>query len=308
MCYIVRMREVNLRRVDLNLLAVLEALLDERNVTRAAERLGMSQPAASRALARLRGLFGDPLLVDGRSGYLLSARAEQIRPTLARTLAGIDDMIRATPFDPAGATGSLRLMMPDLTAASLAPRLIARLGAEAPGLDLDLQPPNASLIELLESDAVDLAVGVFDDAPAGIRRRALFEDRFLTMMRTGHPAAKRRLTLSRYLEMGHIVVSVTGVGPTPIDTALARIGRRRRVPVRVPNFLAAVEIAAQSDLIMTLPQSLSRTAAGMDRLVTLPPPIALARFTMSLLWHSRRQDEPQHAWLRRMVVEAANEP
>lgn len=299
------MRDVDLRRIDLNLLVTLGALLEEKSVTRAAERLGMSQPAASRALARLRTLFSDALLVEARGGYILSARAEEIRPVLRRTLAGVGEILEARPFEPARATGHVRLLMADLEAAALAPHLLARLAAEAPMLDLDIMPPGNPLFETLEDDAVDAIVGVINEAPAGIRRRGLYADGFVTLMRAEHPAAESELTLERYLQLGHIVVSITGAGPAPVDVALARMGHRRCVKLRVPSFLSAVEIAAQSDLIMTLPSSLAQTAAGMGRFVAMPPPIDLGRFTMSLVWQARRQDEPKHRWLRRMIVDAA---
>lgn len=305
MKYIVFMREMDLRSIDLNLLVALEALLEERSVTKAAHRLGMSQPAMSRALARLRTLFADALLADGQRGYVLSARAAQLRPLLRQVLAGIGDLLEARPFDPATATGQVRLLMADLEAAALAPRLLARIAVEAPLLDLDILPPGGALLGGLEGDVADAVVGVIDEAPAGIRRRALYRDRLVTMMRSGHPAARGKLTLEKFLALDHLVVSVTGVGPAPIDALLASMARRRRVAVRVPSFLAAVEIAAQSDLVMTLPSSLARTAMGMGRFATLPPPFEAGRFTMSLAWHARRQDEPRHAWLRQAVVEAA---
>ncbi|ARQ03139.1 LysR family transcriptional regulator [Pseudorhodoplanes sinuspersici] len=299
------MREVDLRGVDLNLLVVLDALLEEKSVTRAARRLNMSQPAVSRALSRLRALFSDPLLVDSRAGYILNTRAEEIRPALRRTLAGVGDMLLATPFNPAAATGQMRLAMLDLEAASLVPLLLERFANEAPGLDLDILPPSATAIEMLENDVVDAVVGVFDDAPAGIHRRRLFDDGFVTLMRAEHPDAGKKLTLDDYLRLGHIVVSVTGIGPAPVDIALNAIGRRRRVNVRVPSFFAAVEIAARSDLVMTLPSSLAKTTAGMGRLVALAPPIDLGSFTMSLLWHARHQHDPRHIWLRSTIVAAA---
>ncbi|TIM71482.1 MAG: LysR family transcriptional regulator [Mesorhizobium sp.] len=232
MVYIVTMREVDLRRIDLNLLVALEALLDEKNVTRAASRLGMSQPAASRALGRLRALFSDALLVDGPGGYILA-------------------------------------------------------------------------VEALEQGSADAMVALVDEAPAGIRRRGLYDEKLVTLMRAEHPALARKLTLERFLELEHIVVSVTGVGPAPVDEVLARIGRTRRVKLRVPNFFAAVEIAARSDLVMTLPSSLARAAANMKRFVSLPPPLDLGSFTMSLVWHARQQDAPRHIWLRRAIVAAA---
>lgn len=307
MFYIASMHQVDLRRIDLNLLVVLDALLEEKNVTRAAQRLGMSQPAASRALGRLRGLLADALLVDGPGGYMLSARAEELRPSLRQALGDIGALLEASPFDPATATGRLRLLMTDLHAATLGPAVLARLGAEAPALDLEIGAPGPAFMEALESDAIDAAVGVFDEAPAGIRRRKLYEEGYVTLMRAGHPAANQNLSLDRYLALDHLAISVTGVGPAPVDEMLSAMNRMRRVKVRVPNFFSAVEIAARSDLIMTLPASLARAADRMGRFVTLPPPINPGPFALSLLWHARHQDAPRHLWLRRLIVSAAME-
>ncbi len=301
------MREVDLRRIDLNLLVALEALLEERSVTRAAHRLSMSQPAASRALGRLRALFSDALLVDGPGGYILSARAENVRPVLRGILAGVGDMLEANTFDPATATGRIRLLMPDLHAAVLAPSLLARLAREAPSLDLDIVAPAANVIDLLEQGSADAMVGLIDEAPAGIRRRRLYDEKLVTLLRADHPALTGKFTLERFLSLEHIAVSVTGVGPAPVDEVLARMGRKRRVKLSVPNFFAAVEIAARSNLVMTLPSSLARAAADMRRFVSLPPPLDLASFTMSLAWHARQQDAPRHIWLRRTVVAAATD-
>lgn len=307
MAYIVTMHQVDLRRIDLNLLVALEALLEEKNVTRAAQRLNMSQPAASRALGRLRALFSDALLVDGPGGYILSARAEEMRPQLATLLAGVGDMLKANAFDPATATGRIRLLMPDLQAAVLAPHLLARLTREAPLLDLHIAAPGTNGFEALEQGGADAMVALIDDAPAGIQRRRLYDEELVTLMRAQHPALGRKLTLERFLALEHIVVSVTGVGPAPVDAALARMGQTRRVKLRVPNFFAAAEIAARSDLVMTLPSSLARAAATMGRFVALPPPLDLGLFTMSLVWHARQQDAPRHIWLRRTIVAAATD-
>jgi DNA-binding transcriptional LysR family regulator len=299
------MREVDLHAIDLNLLVILEVLLEERNVTRAAHRLGMSQPATSRALARLRTLFADALLVDGPSGYLLSARAEDMRPTLRRTLAGISQMLQASPFDPATATGCIRLLMPDLQAAVLMPHLLTAIAHEAPALDLDVQTLGRHAMESLENDNADAVVGLIEQAPSGIHRRRLYEERLVTFMRAEHPAAHEELSLDRFLALDHIAVNITGVGPAPVDEALALIGRERRVKVRAPNFFAAMEIAARFDLVMTLPLSLAHVSEAMGRFVSLPPPLHLEKFPMSLAWHARHQDTPKHIWLRRKIVAAA---
>ena len=249
-------------------------------------------------------MFGDALLVEGRRGYLLSRRAEAIRPRLRGLLVDVGALLATSGFDPATAGGRLRLMMPDLLASTLAPPLLSRLATEAPGVGLDVVPPEPGLFEALETDAVDAIVGLIDEAPAGIRRRSLHRDSFLTLLRAGHPAAAA-LTLDRYLGLGHVAVSVTGVGPAPVDVALAAIGRERTVTARVPSFLGAVEIVARSDLVATLPASLARRVAAGGRLVAVPPPLDLGGFTISLVWHARHQDEPRHAWLRRTVAAAA---
>lgn len=296
------MHPVNFRGVDLNLLTVLEALLGERNVTRAAQRLGMSQPAVSRALARLRAMFDDELLVDGAGGYRLSARAEELAPVLRRTLAGIGDMLEARTFDPAKATGRLRLVTPDLYAAVVAPPLLAFIDREGPGLDIEFVAPDPTVFDRLDSDGIDAILGVADSAPPGIKRRKLFDDTYVTLLRSGHPATEGPLTLERFLELQHIAISITGAGLAPIDSLLAAMGHARRVRVRVPNFLAAVEIAARSDLVMTLPESLARTAAGMHRFVMRTPPADPGRFALSMFWHARHHGSSAHIWLRNAIV------
>lgn len=307
MVYIHIMREVDLRAADLNLLVMLDVLLEEKNVTRAAGRLGMSQPAASRALARLRALFSDALLVDGPGGYVLSARAEELRPMLRETLAGISRILQTTPFDPAIATGHVRLLMPDLQAAVLMPSLLARFADEAPALDLIVQSPGSDPMQALQDDVADAMVGFIDEAAPGIHRRRLYEDRLVTFMRADHPAAREKLTLTRFLALDHIAVSITGVGPAPVDEVLATMGRKRRVKARAPNFFAALEVVARSDLVTTLPESLMHVGASMGRFASCLPPLGLEAFPMSLAWHTRHQDAPKHLWLRGVIVAAARE-
>tara|TARA_R110002020_G_scaffold184947_2_gene382333 strand:- start:48108 stop:49019 length:912 start_codon:yes stop_codon:yes gene_type:complete len=299
------MREVDLRNTDLRLLVVLNALLEERSVTRAALRVGMSQPAASRSLARLRDLLADPLLVDSRDGYVLTTRASALLPRLRSILATIGELLEESRFDPAKATGTVRLLMLDLEAAILAPPLISRLDSQSPSLDLQIVPPGPNPLQLLEDGSVDALIGVVENAPAGIRIRTLYEDHFLTLMRADHPAGIERLTLDRYLELDHLVVSVTGTGRAWVDGILARSGRVRRIKLRTPSFFAAVEIAARSDLFMTLPSRLARTAAEMRRFVTIPPPLDLGIAVTSLAWHASHQGSPRHIWLREQIVAAA---
>ncbi|MCU0733243.1 MAG: LysR family transcriptional regulator [Hyphomonas sp.] len=300
------MRETDLRRADLNLLVILNALLEERSVTRTASRLGMSQPAVSRSLARLRLLFADALLVDGPGGYVLSARAEELRPGLRTLLASVGDLLDRNAFDPRHATGVVRLVMTDLEAAVLAPPLIAALAEQAPDVALEIILPGSRPMDALEHDTADAVVGVIDAAPAGIRKRAVYRDDFVTMMRADHPAAGQAVDLERFLELGHVVVSITGAGRAWVDLALDRMGRERKVTASVPSFLAAVEIVAKTDLVMTLPASLARIADRFH-LARQPPPLDLEPVVMSLVWHARHQEAPRHVWLRELIVSAVGQ-
>lgn len=298
------MHEKNLRGVDLNLLVVLEALLAERNVTRAAARLGLSQPATSRALGRLRALLGDRLLAEGPGGYSLTPRAAALEPVLKGALAEIAGMLDARPFDPATAKGRIRLMTPDLHTARLLSHLLVQVAEAAPGLDIEVPPLREDPLSALENDRIDAVIGVIDEARSGLQRRALFDDRYVCLLRSDHPVAGQGLTMERFLAADHIVVAISDLGPTAVDDVLARRGASRRVRVRVPSFLAAVDTVSRSDLVMTLPAMLARTVADPGRFVVLPPPLDLPGFTMSLIWHKRYQDDPSHIWLRDSIVAA----
>lgn len=303
-CYILTMHQRNLRSVDLNLLVVLDALLAARNVTRAAEALGLSQPATSRALGRLRALLGDKLLVEGAGGYSLTPRAIALEPVLKSVLAEISGMLDARPFDPATAQGRIRLMTPDLHTAGLLSPLLAQIAEAAPGLDMEIPPLQEDPLSALENDRIDAVIGVIDTEKSGIQRRALFDDRYMCLLRADHVMARRGLSMDHFLTLDHVAVAIADVGPTPVDDALAGRGLARRVRVRVPSFLAAMDMVSRSDLVMTLPETLARTADA-KRFAVLPPPLDLPGFTMSLLWHKRYQDAPSHIWLREAIVKAA---
>ena len=304
MVHMIGMHQVNLRSVDLNLLTILEVLFEERSVTRTGTRLGMSQPAVSRALARLRILFGDPLLVESSGGYVLSERALEIGPALRRSLAEIGDMLEAKDFVAGQATGRVRLATPDLYAAVIMPPLMTRIEREAPQLDLDIVAPGGTFFDRLENGEIDAVLGVIDEAPASFRRRKLFEDAYVMLLRADHPASNGHVTLDQFLTLQHIAISITGSGPSPIDRMLAASGRERRVKVRVPSFLAAVQIAARSDLVVTLPKSLARNAPDMKRFVMKKPPADPGGFTLSMVWHVRNQSSRRHVWLRNAIIDA----
>lgn len=306
MFMIFAMREVNLAGMDLNLLPVLDALLEERHVTRAARRLGLSQPAASRALGRLRGLLDDPLLVRGHAGLVLTPRAESLRAPLAQLLEQLAGLVsEPSAFDPATARGTLRIVCEDYISTVLLPRVLQALWQAAPGLDLDVESRPADLRGQLEAGAVDLAIGVFSEPAAGFQRQALFGERFACVVRRDHPQVRRRLTLARYAALPHALIGTGERGDGPVDRALAREGLKRRVALRLPHFLAAPLIVAGSDLVLTMPARLAQQMVALAPLRLLPPPVELASFRFAQLWHERRQNDTAHAWFRALVATQA---
>lgn len=312
MISMVIMRDVHARAlagVDLNLLVVLDALLAEKHVTRAAGRIGLSQSATSHALARLRDLLDDPLLVRGPQGGLVAtARAEALQPALRRALDGLRDVLRGTPsFDPGTARRSFRIGMGDYQELVLLPRLVAQLAKDAPGVDLWVVPLPADPAAALAAGELDLAIGVWSGVgwPTGIYQRALLDEDFHCVVRAGHPATKQRLTLVRFCELDHLLIAPRGTPGSRVDDVLASLGRTRRVVVRVPHFLIAPHVIASSDLVATIATRLARIYAEPLGLALLPTPFEMPGFTVSTAWHERAHADPGHKWLREQLARAA---
>jgi DNA-binding transcriptional LysR family regulator len=297
------MQQSDIASLDLNLLALLEALFAAPSITQAGDRIGLSQPASSRALARLRAMFGDPLFVRGTAGLVATPRAQALRAPLSRALADIRAIVASPGFDPTTARGFIRLVAPDGEAVALIPSLLARLASDAPGLDIDVLPRRADVLERLAADA-DVAIGVFESAPAGFRRQRLYNDTMVSVVRRGHPALKRGLTLARFVELRHALITITGEGGGAVDAALAARGLTRRIALRIPSFLAAPLVVARSDLIVTMPRSAANAIAATVPVALVPPPLPIPGFTVSQLWHERQQADARHAWLRKTIVDA----
>ncbi|MGE0788177.1 MAG: LysR family transcriptional regulator [Sandaracinaceae bacterium] len=298
------MSVVHLASIDVNLLVALDALLRERHVTRAARSIGLSQSAASHALARLRALFDDPLLVRTSSGMVPTERAEALERPLREALAGLEAVLgHETRFEPASAKLTFRIVSEDFVGAFLVPDLLASLRARAPGIDLDVvrgRPP--AVYADLEAKRIDLALGVFRDPPPSIRIQRIGEGDFVCVVRKGHPKLGKRLTLKRYTELPHALIGTGARGAAPVDVALAERGLSRRIVLRIEDFLAAPLIAAETDLILTLPRALARRFATMAPLAIYEPPLPLATFPISQVWHERRQTDPAHAWMRAEIA------
>jgi DNA-binding transcriptional LysR family regulator len=301
------MRTTRLQRVDLNLLVALAVLLEERHVSRAADRIGLSQPATSRALQRLRGTLGDELLVRTRDGYRLTPRAERIQQELALLVPRLEILFGGESFDPATSTDRFRLAGTDYAAAVFAPGLARRLHEQAPGAALHFGTWDTGAVEHVERGLVDLTFYGFPPGPS-VRSELLFEERFACLLAAGHPLAGRTsLTLDEFLSAAHVLVEVQR-GETPaIDRALTGLGRPRRVALTVPYHSTAVAAVPGTPLVATLPRRLLAAAADDPavRIVGAPPEIETMPYLM--VWHPRLDDDPAQRWLRDLVRVVAAE-
>lgn len=296
----------NLRRLDLNLLLTLDVLLAEHNVTRAAERLHYSQPSVSVHLAKLREIFGDPLLLPGPRGMRPTARAESLRKPLRQALAALEAAVApSSPFDPTQADHTWRVAATDYGESTIVLPALATLRAAAPGTRLavlDMVP--ASIARQAEQSEIDLAFHTSDGAPPGLRRRALFTERYVLVGRAGHPRLKRRPTLAQFAELEHVMVSPDGGGFIGVtDTALAAAGATRRVVLSVPHFLFVRAVLERTDLVAMLPERLVR---DMETLEVVQAPVEVPGYEMSMLWHERAHRDPAHQWLRECIAQATS--
>jgi DNA-binding transcriptional LysR family regulator len=311
----------NFRTLDLNLLRVFDEVMAERNLTRAATNLAMTQPAVSNALRRLRDALRDELLVRAGYGVQPTPRALELWPAVRAALDGLRAAIQPGDFDAAASRDSFVLATADATAALLMPPLVRRLEAEAPGLSLRVRPlltrdPRG----LLSSGELDLALGYFPAAVAAIDLAAmqeggpepiehgrLYDSEYVCVMRAGHPLASGPLDLDRYCAARHLLVSFSGRPFGFVDEALAALGRRRRVVLTVNQFFTAGQVVALTDLLTVLPRRFVPTTGIASRLTMRSLPMDLPTVHVDQLWHHRNTARASHAWLRAAVADAARE-
>jgi DNA-binding transcriptional LysR family regulator len=306
MVYIFIMRKLNVNGIDLNLLPPLAALLKHRNVTRAADAAGMSQPAMSRALARLRRLLGDELLVRGSSGYVLTPRAAALRPLLAATLDGVTALMTPAVFDPATARRTIRIAGSDSHSVGIIPAVMARLAVEAPGIDLRLEAYSRDLPARIESGAIDMAFAIASSPlPPGALSLTLADDRLALVMRRGHPAADKDWTIADYGRWQHAGVAILGDGQSDIDAQLAAAGVRRRIALVTPHFTAALAAVAATDLVTTVSERFARRFAAALGLVVKPTPLAETDLQLTVVWSHIRDADPVLGWFRRLLADVA---
>jgi DNA-binding transcriptional LysR family regulator len=303
------MGHVNVAAIDLNLLAVLDALLAERHVTRAARRLGTSQPAVSRALSRLRRIFDDELLVRSGGSMRPTAKAEALAGPLRRVLADVETLVAPDSFEPGRASGTVRLALPDIITYMLGPPLLRRLEKEAPNLDLEIVPWSAAWREQLKSGEADLTFGQTGRGDRGIFTKLLVRNEWATILRKGHPALKRPWSLETYCDLRHLMIGFTSQGGGHVDVALDALGKRRRVALRMPYVVLSPLMVADSDLVLTTARWLAEKLAEPVGLVIRKPPheLGLTPVDLPMVWHERSHRDPKQRWLRSVLVELARE-
>ncbi|MDY0006929.1 MAG: LysR substrate-binding domain-containing protein [Spongiibacteraceae bacterium] len=309
---------MNVSRVDLNLLVYLEALLRERNVSRAAEQLGITQPAMSNSLRRLRDLFNDPILIRTSGGMQPTERALALEPLVREILSAVERVVQPTDyFDAAESQRVFRIMASDYAESTLIPPLLGRLRTLAPHITLDIVTPSDVTFQDVEKGKVDMAINRFDRLPQSFHQATVWRDGFSCLMHRDNPA-QADFTLDSYLAQPHIWVSKTGVGVGTgmnpgasqklgwVDEALAEVGRKRRIRVFTRHYQVAALLARQPDLIATLPAQAARLHEDDPLLVNRKPPFPIVPIELKIAWSPLLQHNPAHQWLRNLIREIAD--
>lgn len=296
-------------RYDLNLLPVFLTLMEERSVTRAAQRLGLTQPAMSNALNRLRDLLQDQLFIRERYGMQPTPKAQELAPVIAQALAGLDGLILGQQaFEPARAELQLTIAPNSYVEYALVPAIVARLRDEAPGISLRLTPYGTDLAETgVISGSTALVMGRIVDPPDNLIVQHLFDESLACVVRADHPQVGDRLTKQQFEQLKHVNMLPPGRLRVGLFQALARQGLKREVAVSVTHFLAIPEMVAVTDYCATLPSLICRRLAADSRLKVLPAPVDLGSFPVEMAWHVRYRSDPAHRWLRGLIAEVAQQ-
>ncbi len=310
-------KTMQLDKVDLNLLRYLDSLLREQNVTHAANQLGITQPAMSNGLRRLRDLFHDPLLVRTSDGMKPTALATQLQPRVQLILQSVDEVLHlGKKFDTESSTRVFRIMASDYAEATLIPPLMDRLQADAPNVILDVMNPSDVSFHDVEKGKVDIVINRFDTLPQSFHQKSVWVDNFSCLVPKDSPTAKN-FTLEAYLEAQHVWVSKTGfgvgVGIQPeevqklgwVDSTLANLGHKRNIRLFTRNYNVAMITSKQLGLIVTLPSLATRLMEKNDDIIVLEPPFEIPPVELKMLWSPLLQHDPGHIWLRSSISECA---
>ncbi len=310
---------MKVNRIDLNLLVYLDALLRERNVTQAANQLNLSQPAMSNGLRRLRELFNDPLLVRTSEGMTPTERALELEPIVREVLGKIDHAVQPRGnFEPTEAHRVFRIMASDYAESTLLPSVLGKLRTQAPGLTLDIMTPSDVSFLDVERGKVDMVINRFDSMPQSFHQIHLWNDSFTCVLSPNNPVLKD-FTLENYLKADHVWVSKTGmgvgVGVDPddvqrlgwVDLALNKLGKKRQIRVFTRHYQAAMTLAEQNDLIVTLPTRAAQLKLENPRVVLRDPPLEIPPLELKMAWSPLLQHNPGNKWLRKLIADTARE-
>jgi DNA-binding transcriptional LysR family regulator len=308
----------NFRTIDLNLLRVFDEVMAERSLTKAARNLALTQPAVSNAMRRLRDTLGDDLVRRSGQGLEPTPRANALWPAVREALRQLQETLVPNPFDAATSTATFVLAMADATASELIPGLLTVAERDAPGVSLRIVPLSTrDPRRLLDAEAADLAIGHFPAALADLTASAqaggavsyahqrLYEGEYVCVMRKNHPLADKPLTIARYCEARHLLVSFSGRPFGFIDEALASLQRKRRVVITVNQFFTAGRVVSQSDLLTVLPRHFVRVADAGHSLIVKDLPFEMPVVHVDALWHKRLQHSSAHQWLRGAIAASA---
>ncbi len=301
------MEPTRLSGLNLNALVALDALLAERNVTRAARRVGITQPAMSQALARLRNLFGDPLLVRKGRSMVLTPRAEAMLLPLSDSLVSVERAVQlGMGFEPSTSTRIFKVALTDLGVTMVLPSVLHAIDKRAPGVRIQVEPlSDARLSDKLSSGEVDLVIAVYLGSAGGLRAEILLEEDYVCLVRRGHPLARRtRLRIRDYDKHGHVTYTPVGFVPRPMLQVLPGLASASAIRVSVPYLLALPDVVRRTDLVATVPRSLLGAPIDLDGIVPVEAPVELPAVEHSQWWHPRFDADPGHQWLRRHVLDA----
>lgn len=310
---------MNINKMDLNLLVYLDVLLREKNVTRAANQLNITQPAMSNGLKRLRDLLNDPILVRTSDGMVPTERARELAPVVRGVLLTLEETLQPNKdFEPLNSQRVFRIMASDYAASTLIPALLKKMRVLAPHTSLDIMTPSDVTFHDVENGKVDMAINRFDQLPQSFHQKTVWRDSFSCLINAQNPVLKN-FNLDSYLKAQHIWVSKTGfgvgVGMDPkdvqklgwVDEALAKLGKQRSISVFTRNYHVAMHLAVGIDLIATLPSRAAKLYENDPTMAIMDPPFAIPSIELKMIWSPLLHQDASHIWFRRLIVETADE-
>ena len=310
---------MNISKIDLNLLIYLDVLLREKNVTRAAGQLNITQPAMSNGLKRLRTLFNDPILVRTSDGMVPTERARALAPAIRKILLELEEALQGEEeFNEKNSHRVFRLMASDYAASTLLPKLLKRINQIAPNVTIDIMTPSDVTFHDVEAGKIDMAINRFDELPQSFHQKTIWLDSFSCLLSADNPVVSK-FNLNTYLSAKHVWVSKTGfgvgVGMDPkdvqklgwVDEALARLGKKRDIKVFTRNYHVAMQLAFEDELVATLPTRAALIHKNDSNYTILKPPFDIPDIELKMIWSPLLHHDASHIWFRQLVIEAANE-